>query len=69
MLLQAAGKLAAAERTLREAMEALGADRSRRRADVLVNLARVRAHQQDVDEAASLARESLAIAVEAGCAW
>jgi len=36
---------------------------------VLVNLARVRAHQQDVDEAASLARESLAIAVEAGCAW
>ncbi len=56
----------AAERILREALDTLGMGRSRRRAEVLVNLARVRARQQDVDEAAGLARDSLAIAVETG---
>ncbi len=60
------GSTAAAERTLREALEALGMGRNRRRAEVLVDLARVRVRQQDVDEAAGLARESLAIAVETG---
>jgi tetratricopeptide (TPR) repeat protein len=60
------GKTAAAERTLREALDALGSKRSRRRADTLIDLARVRAQQQDVDEAAGLACESLEIALETG---
>ncbi|MDQ3885597.1 MAG: tetratricopeptide repeat protein [Actinomycetota bacterium] len=58
------GRLTAAERALRQALDELSAECSRRRAEVLVNLARVRAQQQDVDEAAGLARESLAIAVD-----
>jgi transcriptional regulator with XRE-family HTH domain len=60
------GRTAAAERTLREALEAFGPERTRRRAEVLVNLARVRAQQHDVEEAAGLAREALGIAVETG---
>ncbi|MDQ3764827.1 MAG: hypothetical protein M3460_25895 [Actinomycetota bacterium] len=60
------GKTAAAERTLREALEALGPKRTRRRAEVLVDLARVRARQQDVEQAAGLACEALEIAVETG---
>lgn len=60
------GKTAAAERTLREALEALGPKRTRRRAEVLVDLARVRAGQQNAEEAAGLAGEALKIAVETG---
>ncbi len=60
------GKIAAAERTLREALEALGPKRTRRRAEVLVDLARVRARQQDAEQAAGLACEALEIAVETG---
>lgn len=60
------GTTAAAERTLQEALEALGPQRSRRRAEVLVELARVHVQQQDVDKAAGLARESLQIAAETG---
>ena len=63
------GKLnmtAAAERTLREALEALGLERTRRRAEVLIDLAVVRAQQQDANEAAGLAGEALPIAVESG---
>ncbi|MFN2497028.1 MAG: hypothetical protein ABR608_14155, partial [Pseudonocardiaceae bacterium] len=60
------GKTATAERTLREALEALGLKRTRRRAEVLVDLARVRARRQDAEEATALAGEALEIAVEAG---
>ncbi len=60
------GKTAAAERTLREALEALGPKRTRRRAEVLVDLARVRARQQNAEEATGLAGEALEIAVETG---
>jgi hypothetical protein len=63
------GKLnmtAAAERTMREALEALGLERTRRRADVLIDLAVVRAQQEDANEAAGLAGEALQIAVESG---
>jgi len=60
------GNVTAAERTLREALEALGPQRRRRRAEVLIDLAGVRAQQQDIDEAAGLARESLEIAVGSG---
>ncbi|MGH3834675.1 MAG: hypothetical protein ACRDSF_03070 [Pseudonocardiaceae bacterium] len=60
------GKTAAAERTLDEALEALGPKRTRRRAEVLVDLARVRTQQHDADEAAGLAGEALEIAVETG---
>lgn len=60
------GTTAAAERTLQEALEALGPERSRRRAEVLVELARVHVQRQDVDKAAGLARESLQIAAETG---
>lgn len=60
------GRPVAAERTLREALDALAAGCSRRRAEVLVDLAGVRAQQQDADEAAGLARQSLAIAVDTG---
>ncbi|MGH4018720.1 MAG: hypothetical protein ACRDT0_05655 [Pseudonocardiaceae bacterium] len=62
----AARSIAAAERALREALDALAADCSRRRAEVLIDLARVRAQQQDADEAAGLARQSLTIAVDTG---
>lgn len=57
---------AAAERTLREALEALGLEHTRRRAEVLIDLARVRAQQRDADEAVGLAGEALQIAVESG---
>jgi transcriptional regulator with XRE-family HTH domain/tetratricopeptide (TPR) repeat protein len=60
------GKTAAAEQTLREALDALGPKRSRRRAEVLVDLARVHARQQDAEEAAGVAGEALEIAVETG---
>ena len=60
------GKTAAAEQTLREALEALGPKRSRRRAEVLVDLARARAQQHDAEEAAGLACEALEVAVEIG---
>jgi len=60
------GKTAAAGQTLREALEALGPKRTRRRAEVLVDLARVHTQQQDVAEAAGLAGEALEIAVETG---
>jgi len=60
------GKTVAAEQTLREALEALGPKRSRRRAEVLVDLARVRTQQHDAEEAAGLAGEALEIAVETG---
>ncbi|MGH4008020.1 MAG: helix-turn-helix domain-containing protein, partial [Pseudonocardiaceae bacterium] len=52
------GKTAAAERTLGEALEALGPKRTQRRAEVLVDLARVRTQQHDADEAAGLAGEA-----------
>ncbi|MGH3961934.1 MAG: hypothetical protein ACRDRY_01565 [Pseudonocardiaceae bacterium] len=60
------GKTTAAERTLREALKALGPKRTRRRAEVLVDLARARARQQDAEEATGLAGEALEIAVETG---
>lgn len=60
------GKAPAAERTLREALNALGPHRSRRRAEVLLDLARARAQQHDVHDAADLAEESLQIALETG---
>ncbi len=60
------GRTAAAERTLREALEALGPNRTRRRAEVLVDLAGVRARQHDAEEAAGLAGEAPEIAVETG---
>ncbi|MGH3906641.1 MAG: hypothetical protein ACRDTE_21055 [Pseudonocardiaceae bacterium] len=60
------GRTAAAERTLREALEAFGPKRTRRRAEVLVDLATVRAQQQDAEEATGLAGEALEIAVETG---
>jgi len=60
------GRVAAAERTLREAMEALGPRRTRHRAEVLLDLAQVRAQQLDAEEAAGLAREALEIMVETG---
>ena len=60
------GKTAAAGQILREALETLGPKRSRRRAEVLVDLARVHARQQDAEEAAGLAGEALEIAVQTG---
>jgi hypothetical protein len=60
------GKATVAERTLREALEALGPKPTRRRAEVLVDLARVRARRQDAEQAAGLACEALEIAVETG---
>ena len=60
------GKIAAAERTLRDALEALGPKGTRCRAEVLVDLARMRARQQDAEEATGLAGEALEIAVETG---
>lgn len=60
------GRVAAAERTLREAREALGPKRTRRCAEVLLDLAKVRARQQDAEEAAGLACDALEIAVETG---
>lgn len=60
------GKTAAAERTLHEALETLGPKRTRRRAEALVDLARVRARQQNAEEAIGLAGEALEIAVETG---
>ncbi|HEV7449993.1 MAG TPA: S9 family peptidase [Pseudonocardiaceae bacterium] len=51
---------------MREALEALGLERTRRRAEVLIDLAVVRAQQQDANEAAGLAGEALPIAVESG---
>jgi tetratricopeptide (TPR) repeat protein len=62
------GQTAAAERALREALEAHGPKRTRRRAEVLVDLARVRARQQDAEEATGLAGEALEITVETGSA-
>ncbi|MGH3943048.1 MAG: hypothetical protein ACRDTG_31380 [Pseudonocardiaceae bacterium] len=60
------GRVSAAERVLREAMVALGPRRARRRAEVLLNLAKVRIRQLEAEEAVGLAREALEIAVETG---
>ncbi len=60
------GETAAAERTLRVALEAHGQERSRRRAELLIELAKVNVARQDADNAADLAHESLQIAAETG---
>lgn len=60
------GRISAAERALCEAMTALGPRRTRRRAEVLLNLAKVRTSQLDAEGAAELAREALEIAMETG---
>lgn len=60
------GRVAVAERTLREAIGALGLRRTRRRAEVLLDLAKVRARQLDAEDAAGLACEALEIAMETG---
>ncbi len=60
------GELATAERMLGDALAALGPWCTRRRAEVLLELAYVKADQRDIDRAGGLAAESLAAALEAG---
>jgi len=60
------GELATAERMLGDALAALEPWCTRRRAEVLLELAYVKADQRDIDRAGRLAAESLAAALEAG---
>ncbi len=60
------GKLTAAERTLREALEALDVSCTRRRSEALLELALVQLEKEDIDQACRFATQSYAAAVEAG---
>jgi tetratricopeptide (TPR) repeat protein len=60
------GKIAAAERTLQEALEALEPSCTRRRSEALLEFAHVQLDKEDIDEACRFATQSYAAAVEAG---
>jgi tetratricopeptide (TPR) repeat protein len=60
------GKTAAAERTLQEALNALDASCTRRRSEVLLELALVQLEKEDIDEACRFAGRSYEAAMAAG---
>jgi transcriptional regulator with XRE-family HTH domain/tetratricopeptide (TPR) repeat protein len=60
------GKTAAAERTLQEALKALDASCTRRRSEVLLELALVQLEKEDLDEACRFAGRSYEAAMAAG---
>jgi transcriptional regulator with XRE-family HTH domain/tetratricopeptide (TPR) repeat protein len=60
------GKLTAAERTLQGALEGLDASRTRRRSEVLLELALVQLEKEDIDKACRFATQSYEAVVEAG---
>jgi ribosomal protein L12E/L44/L45/RPP1/RPP2 len=65
-LSRAGEQLTAADRTLQEALEALDASCTRRRSEVLLELALVQLEREDIDEACRFATQSYEAAVEAG---